>query len=149
MILFAEKMNHKLRWAVVLGIVLSIGFIVLKLTVPFAYAKADLNPPAVDYVMELQRVGEIEPSECAARYLYFNTDYHREIPKRIRVSAKKLSETQVRIALFDPSCQDDSVHSSVDRIHLQRNGDGKWVPVLHEWSHTGRGKFGWTTEPTN
>ena len=141
-------MKHKLRWTIVLAILLSVGLIVLKLTVPFSYAKAALNSPAVEYVIELQRAGDIAPSECAARYLYFNTDYHREPPKRIRVSVKELSDNQVRIALFDPSCQDDSVHSSVDRIHLQRNGEGIWIPILHEWSHTGRGRFGWTTEPT-
>ena len=121
---FAENMKHKLRWAVVLAILLSVGLIALKLTVPFAYAKSELNFPAVDYVIGLQRAGDINPSECAARYLYFNTDYHRETPKRIRVSVKNLSDTQVRIAFFDPSCQDDSVHSSVDRILLQRNGEG-------------------------
>ena len=141
-------MKHKLRWVIVLAILLSVGLIALKLTVPFAYAKAELNSQAIDFVIGLQRAGDINPSECAARYLYFTTDYHRETPKRIRVSVKNLSDTQVRIALFDPSCQDDSVHSSVDRILLQRNGEGIWVPILHEWSHTGRGRFGWTTEPT-
>jgi hypothetical protein len=116
--------------------------------VPFAYANAALNSPAVDYVIGLQRVGGIDPSECAARYLYFNTNYQSETPQRIRISVKKLSETQVRITLVDPSCRDDSVDSSVDRIHLQRSSDGIWIPILHEWSHTGRGRFGWTTEPT-
>jgi hypothetical protein len=142
-------MKHKLRWGIVLAILLFVGLIALKLTVPFTYAKAELNSPAVDFVIGLQRTGDISPSECAARYLYFNTDYHRETPKRIRVSVKNLSDTQVRIALFDPSCRDDSVHSSVDRILLRRNGEGIWVPILHEWSHTGRGRFGWTTEPTS
>ena len=141
-------MKHKQRWAIVLAILLSVALIVLKLTVPFAYAKAALKSPAVEYVIELQRAGDIAPSECAARYLYFNTDYHIDTPKRIRVSVKEQSDNQVRIALFDPSCQDDSVHSLVDRIHLQRNGEGIWIPILHEWSHTGRGRFGWTTEPT-
>ncbi len=146
--MFAEKMKTKLRWAIVLVILLSVGLIALKLTVPFAYAKAALYSPAVDYVIQLQRAGDVEPSECAARYLYFNTDYHRETPKRIRVSVKKLSDTQVQISLVDPSCQDDSVHSALDRILLQRNGEGIWVPILHEWPHTGRGRFGGTTEPT-
>ena len=141
-------MKHKLRWTIVLALLLTGGLIVLKLTVPFTYAKAELNPPAVDYVIGLQRASVINPSDCAARYIFFNTDYHGVTPERIRVSVKNLSDTQVRVVLFDPSCQDDSVHSLIDRILLQRNGEGIWVPILHEWSHTGRGRFGWTTEPT-
>lgn len=67
-------MKHKLRWGIVLAILLFVGLIALKLTVPFTYAKAELNSPAVDFVIGLQRTGDISPSECAARYLYFNTD---------------------------------------------------------------------------
>jgi len=100
-------------------------------------------------VKGLQKSGVLDPNKCAVHYLYFNTDYHREIPNRIRLKAKHLSKNQVLVTLHDPSCSDDSIHSSIDRIYLEYNNDGIWIPIRHEWSHTGRGKFGWTTEPTN
>lgn len=140
-------MKRKLTWGLILVVVLSVGFIALKLTIPFSYADAGLRISAIEYVSELQRVGEISPRECAARYLYFQTDYHSKTPERIRITERRLSENQVRITLNDPSCQDDSIHSSISRIYLERNGNGLWIPTRHEWSHKGRGRFGWTTEP--
>lgn len=141
-------MRRKLTWVVALAFVLAAGLIVLKLTIPLSYANAELSSPAVDFVTGLQKSGALDPKECAARYVYFRTDYHTETPDRIRIVTKRLSENQVRVSLHDPSCRDDSIHSSIDRIYLERNGDGIWIPSRHEWSHTGRGRFGWTTEPT-
>lgn len=141
-------MRRKLIWGLILVFVLIGGFIVLKLTMPLSYAVAKLRMSAVEYVKELQKTGEIDPKECAARYLYFQTDYHSKTPDRIRITDKELTESQVRITLYDPSCKDDSTYSSINRIYLERNADGDWIPTRHEWSHTGRGRFGWTTKPT-
>jgi hypothetical protein len=141
-------MRGRLTWFIALGFVLGAGLIVLKFTVPLVYAKAKLSSPAVDFVTGLQKSGALDPKECAARYVYFKTDYHTETPDRIRIVTKCLSGNQVRVSLHDPSCRDDSIHSSIDRIYLERNDDGIWIPTGHEWSHTGRGRFGWTTEPT-
>ncbi|MCP5541845.1 MAG: hypothetical protein H7A52_17010 [Akkermansiaceae bacterium] len=134
-------------WLIAAALVIG-GFIALKLTIPFSYAEAELRAPAIEYVKELQRNGKIAPGECAARYLYFQTDYHTQNPDRIRIAEKEIAENQVRITLHDPSCRDDSIHSSITRIYLETSNEGIWIPVRHEWSHTGRGRFGWTTEPT-
>ena len=134
-------------WLIAAALVIG-GFIALKLTIPFSYAEAELRAPAIEYVKELQRNGKIAPGECAARYLYFQTDYHTQTPDRIRIAEKEIAENQVRITLHDPSCRDDSIHSSISRIYLETSNEGIWIPVRHEWSHTGRGRFGWTTEPT-
>lgn len=142
-------MRRKLTWASAATFLLVAGFVVIKLSVPLSYAEADLRSPAVEFVKGLQEPGEIDPRECAARYLYFNTDYHSETPDRILITKKMLSKDGVRITLHDPSCRDDSIHSSISRIYLERSDDGIWIPVRHEWSHTGRGRFGWTTEPTS
>lgn len=144
-----EEMNRNLTWALIVLFLPIAGFVVLKLTVPLSYAEAELRPPAVEYVKDLQETGKMNPGECAAGYLYFKTDYQGNTPDRIRVSEKKLSDNLVRITLHDPSCRDDSTHSSIHRIFVERNEDRIWIPVKHEWSHTGRGRFGWTTEPTN
>ncbi len=143
-----KKMRRKLTWGLILVFVLIGGFIVLKLTMPFSYAEAELRTSAVEYVKELQRTGKMDAKECAARYLYFQTDYHSKTPDRIRITERELSENQVRITLYDPSCQDDSTYSSISRIYLECNVYGAWIPTRHEWSHTGRGRFGWTTKPT-
>ncbi len=142
-------MKRKIAWALILAFLLAVGFVTLKLTVPFSFAQANLNPPALAYVSDLQSAGDTDPKECAARYLYFNSDYHAETPKRIKIRMKQISENEVRVTLYDPSCQDDSIHSSIDRIYLQRKDGKEWIPIRHECSHTGRGKFGWTTEPTS
>jgi hypothetical protein len=142
-------MKRKIIWAFILAFLLAVGCIVLKLTVPLSYAQAKMNPPAMAYVWKLQSTGETDPKECAARYLYFKSDYHTETPERIQIRMKKISEDEVRVTLHDSSCRDDSIHSSIDRIYLQRKDGKKWIPVRHEWSHTGRGKFGWTTKPTS
>ena len=142
-------MRRRLTWGLIATALLIGGAIVLKLTIPFSYAEAELRAPAIEYVKELQVTAKIDPKECAARYLYFRTDYHTKTPDRIRVAEKEISENQVRITLHDPSCRDDSIRSSIDRIYLERSSEDLWVPVRHEWSHTGRGRFGWTTELTN
>ena len=142
-------MKRKIIWTLILAFLLAVGCIVLKLTVPLSYAQAKMKPPAMAYVWKLQSAGEIDPKECAARYLYFKSDYHTETPERIKIRMKTISENDVRVTLHDPSCKDDSIYSSIHRIYLQRNHEEKWIPVRHEWSHTGRGKFGWTTEPTS
>jgi len=144
-----EEMRRKPTWVLMVVSLLAAGFVILKLTVPFAYTEADLRSQAIEYVQDLQGSSGIDPKECAARYLYFDTDYHSVTPDRIRTSEKEIAENQIRITLHDPSCRDDSIHSSVDRIYLERKNDGIWVPIRHECAHTGRGKFGWTTAPTN
>ncbi len=127
-----------------IGILMSI-----KLAIPLGYKETSLHPIAIAHVKGLQAHGEVDPMECAARYLYFMTDYDSETPDRIRVSQKRLSDERVRITLHDPSCHDDSVSESIRRIYLERDQEGDWVPVRHEWSHKGRGRIGWTTRPTS
>ena len=142
-------MRHKLIWLLVSLVILVGGITALKLTVPFAYAEASLRSPALEFVVELQKMSDVDPEECAERYLYYDTDYQSEIPARIEITTKQLPESRVRVSIYDPSCRDDSVHSSIDRIYLHRTDQGVWIPYRHEWSQTGRGQFGWKTEPTS
>ena len=142
-------MRRKLILLFAAAFLLLVGFVVLKLTVPFSYAQAELRQPALEFVSGLQDGDTISPVECAARYLYFNSDYHAETPSRIEIMTKELTGDRVRVRLYDPSCHDDSIHSSIHRIYLERSHNKNWIPYRHEWSHTGRGRFGWTTQPTN
>lgn len=146
---FTGEMKRRLTWTLIAVFMLACGFVVLKLSVPFSYAEAELRWPAVEFVKGLQKSDAVSPEECAARYLYYQSDYHLETPERIRVSKKELSESSVRITLHDPSCHDDSIRSSINRVHFEKDAAGMWIPVRHEWSHKGRGRFGWTTKPTS
>lgn len=142
-------MKRKLIWSLIVAVLLIGVVIVLKLTVPFSYAEGKLWIQAIEYVKDLQRASKMDPKDCAVRYFYYQSDYSSERPEKIQITEKEISENQVRITLYDPSCQDDSTYASIDRIYLERNGDGIWIPIRHEWSHMGRGRFGWTTKPTS
>jgi hypothetical protein len=125
-----------------------LALIVAKLTIPLSYADAPIRQEAVSYIASLQGRGERDPKVIATRYLYFGSDYQEAQPDRIEVSATELNRDEVRVRIFDPSCEDDSVSSSIHRVYLRRMGSGSWMPVRVDWSHRGRGGFGWTTQPT-
>ena len=124
------------------------AFIYAKLTIPFHYAERPIDSNAVAHVISLQAKGEQDPEKIAAHYLYFHGDYHYAQPKWIQVTSKTVGENTVRVKIFNPRCEDDSVSSSIHRVYLRQDQSQHWVPVRQEWSHKGRGRFGWTTEPT-
>ncbi|HEY1121506.1 MAG TPA: hypothetical protein VGE67_07885, partial [Haloferula sp.] len=123
-------------------------FIFAKLTIPFHYTERPIDSDAVAHVISLQAKGEQDPEKIAARYLYFHGDYHDAPPKWVQVTSKTVDENTVRVKIFNPRCEDDSVSASIYRVYLRRGEFQRWVPVRQEWSHKGRGRFGWTTEPT-
>lgn len=125
-----------------------LALVVAKLTVPLSYADAPIRQEAVSYVASLQERGEQDPKVIATRYLYFGGDYQDALPGRIEVSATEVDRETVRVRVFDPSCEDDSISSSIHRVYLRRQDSGRWMPVRVDWSHRGRGRFGWTTQPT-
>jgi hypothetical protein len=125
------------------------GYLVAKATVPLSFASRSLHKDAVDHVLVLQSNKGLSPGECAQRYIYFNTDYHLSSPTGIIVTTDELGEGSVRITIHNPDVKDDSEHERVDRVYLEAKEDAIWTPIKHEWSHKGRGNFGWTTKPTS
>jgi hypothetical protein len=121
------------------------AFVVMQ--VPLTYASTAMRPEALQFVATLQTNGPMSPEGCAARYVFFHTDYDNKIPAWIRISSTSLGDGSVRVRIYDPNCQDDSIYASIERIYLRKE-NGFWKPFKHEWSHTGRGRFGWTTLPT-
>ena len=122
---------------------------IIKLIIPLSYAQIALRPDALRHVAELQVASSMTPEAVAVKYLFFRTDYQNEVPERIEISSSGLNDRNVRVRIYDPSCRDDSVHSSIDRIYLRRTKLGAWEPYKVDFSHTGRGHFGWTTKPTS
>jgi hypothetical protein len=124
------------------------ALVVAKLTVPFHYAERPIDPAAKAHILSIQTKGEQDPEVIAARYLFFGSDYQDASPKWLQVTSKNIDGNTVRVKVYNPRCEDDSVFSSIHRVYLHRDESQHWVPVRVEWSHRGRGRFGWTTEPT-
>ncbi|MEK7949995.1 hypothetical protein [Luteolibacter soli] len=142
----------KPRTIVTLAIVVTVAgaaaFTYAKLTIPFHYADRLINRDAASHLLSLQAKGEQSPEVLATRYVFFRTDYQESVPTRIQVSSKKVAADTIRVRVYDPHCEDDSTDSSIERVYLQKDQSQRWIPVRVEWSHRGRGRFGWTTEPT-
>lgn len=139
------------RRIIVILLVVTTGFLALviaKLTIPFSYADAPITQEAAFYIASLQERGEQDPKVIATSYLYYGGDYQDAMPRRIKVNATELNRDTVRVRVFDPSCEDDSIYSSIRRVYLRKDESGRWIPIRVDWSHRGRGRFGWTTEPT-
>ena len=129
-------------------LVMLLAAAIIKLTIPFSYAELPLPQDKLGHVAELQESSSMTPEAVAVKFLFFRTDYQDEVPQRIEITSSKLEDNTVRVRIYDPSCRDDSVHSSIERVYLRRNQLGAWEPFKLDFSHTGRGHFGWTTKPT-
>lgn len=141
-------MKQKIIILIILIFVFFIIFLlILKMNIPFNYKETEILSEAQKYVIDLQNQAKLEPYEVAEKYLYYKTDYHDKIPKRIKVTTKIVNKNNFIVIIYDPSCEDDSEFEMIDRIYLieERN---IWKPIKHDWSHKGRGRFGWTTQPT-
>lgn len=139
----------RLFWTLGVLLTIWISSAFAALIFPFSYAEQPLNPDALQHVAKLQSKTEVTPENVALQYLYFGSDYESAVPARIKVASSVLDRDTTRVRVYDPNCQDDSVHSSIHRIYLRRNALRVWEPFKVDFSHRGRGRFGWTTEPTS
>ena len=144
-----QEMKRRMIALLLVAGTAALVLVAAKLSFPLSYADAPIRQEAASYIAWLQEGGERDPKVIATRYLYFGGDYQEALPGRIEVSAREVDPDTVRVRVFDPSCEDDSIHSSIHRVYLHRQDSGRWIPVRVDWSHRGRGRFGWTTEPTS
>ncbi|RYD73751.1 MAG: hypothetical protein EOP84_21060 [Verrucomicrobiaceae bacterium] len=133
---------------VLILVVGALAVVAAKLTIPFSYSEAQVDSVAVSHVIALQAKGEQDPEKVATHFLFFHGDYHGAPPDWIQVSSKEIDENTLRVKVYNPRCEDDSISRSIQRVYLRRDESQRWIPVRQEWSHKGRGRFGWTTEPT-
>lgn len=141
-------MKRKITVILLIAITGIIGAIVLKVTVPLSYAERFVDQESVDFVTGIQKNLTLTAEQAAMKYYVYRTDYQSEIPSRIRVNSAKFGTDQMRVTITDPSCRDDSVYSTIDRVYLRRDATNRWIPIKVESCHKGRGRFGWTTKPT-
>jgi len=140
---------HDIRGMVIGFVVLgAVGFVALKLTIPLEYRAATLRPHGLHYLAQVQRETSLSAVEAAQVYQYVGTDYEQGLPPRIQITTRALGDDGIRVEFYDPRPEDDSVWEKRTRIYLRQNAAGSWVPYHSEWSHKGRGRFGWTTKPT-
>lgn len=136
---------------------LGLARLALEVSIPSSFAPEELRPDALRHVAALQSSRALTAQECAERYLDFGTDL-QDVPTRgdasTRVVSARVASTEelragvVRVTIHNPDAQDDSIYETVDRIYLTRTDKQHWTPIRHEWSHRGRGRIGWTTQPT-
>lgn len=141
----------KRRTWIIYGLLfVTIAGVIIKLTIPLSFKEIPIRTEALHYAEKRQVGGAATPSEVAVSYHYFNTDYQNaKYPDWVEVHETHINENAVRVTIYDPRCQDDSVHCSMVRYYLQRSADGLWRPTKAEFAQKGRGRFGWTTEPTS
>ncbi len=140
----------RLRWLFYTLFFVAVAGVMIKLTIPLSFKEVPIRVEALEHVDQLQLTKPRGPDEVALAYHFFGTDYQsQKYPDWIEASSTRVDDETVRVTIYDPRCQDDSIHRSIDRYFMQKDQDGMWLPIKADFSHTGRGKFGWTTEPTN
>jgi hypothetical protein len=87
------------------------------------------------------------PSETAFEYLYWWPQLDRPNRARLDISVAYRSPDDAIVTVIDNDCQDDSIWRTCDRLTLHRQS-GVWLPVRHQSAWQGRGRIGWTTQPT-
>lgn len=136
-------------WFIFSILFVTIAGVIIKLTIPLSFKEFPIRAEALNHAEKLQVGRAANPSDVAVSYHYFNTDYQDEkYPDWVEVSETHINENTVRVTIYDPRCQDDSVDCSIVRYYLQRGAAGLWRPIKAEFAQKGRGRFGWTTEPT-
>ena len=140
--------KRKFTAILLIAITVIIGALALKLTVPLSYADRPVYQESADFVAGFQKNSALTAEQAAMKYFFYHTDYESEVPTRIKVSSTSLGAEQIRVTIFDPSCHDDSISSSIDRVYMRRNAMNEWIPIKVDSCHKGRGRFGWTTSPT-
>ena len=111
---------------------------------PFALVDCDIWKKGIDQLRAHQDVAST-PKDAAFHYLYDGLDQPNL--KKLKISVSNQSPDQSVVTLIDYDTQDDSVYVTYDRLTLRRDGS-VWIPVRHQSAWQGRGRFGWTTQPT-
>jgi hypothetical protein len=88
------------------------------------------------------------PADAADEYLHWWCD-PSDRPERVKldISVSYRSPDEAVVSVINRYCKDDSVSVMCDRLTL-RHERGAWSPLRHQAAWQGRGRFGWTTQPT-
>jgi hypothetical protein len=87
------------------------------------------------------------PSETALEYLYWWPQLDRPNRSKLDIATFYRSPELAVVTFIDNDTRDDSISRSCNRITLRRQS-GVWFPIRHQAAWQGRGRIGWTTQPT-
>jgi hypothetical protein len=87
------------------------------------------------------------PSETAYEYLYWWPEIDRPNRAKLEITTSYRSPDEAVVTFVDHDCKSDSTSLTCDRLTLRRE-NGAWVPVRNQAAWQGRGRIGWTTQPT-
>jgi len=116
---------------------------------PHRFVDRSISEPSIQHL----RSGSSEaswaasPADTAFEYLYWWPKIDRPNRSKIDISVSLRSNDEAVVTVIDRDGQGDSTYVTCDRITLHREGRS-WFPVRHQAAWQGRGRLGWTTEPT-
>ena len=108
----------------------------------------------VEVPLRKESLQQLQSSTLAFSPTEAATEYLRSLfPDRLKrskfeIAIRYTSEQETVVTIIDRDCQDDSVYVTCDRFTLRRQS-GAWLPVQHQAAWQGRGRVGWTTQPTS
>jgi len=118
---------------------------------PFRFADYPLSESAIQHfhsAAPAEATWMSSPADAADEYLHWWC-HPSDRPQRSRldISVSYLSSEEAIVTVINRHTQDDSVSATCDRLTLRRVMTG-WIPIRHQAARQGRGRFGWTTQPT-
>ncbi|MEP6669883.1 MAG: hypothetical protein ABJF10_12065 [Chthoniobacter sp.] len=135
---------------VALALIVS-GVYVYFFTGPYRFVDAPLAPESLQHLRSGAGSGAAwlaSPSETTLEYLNWWPQLDRPNLSRLDIATLYRSPEEAVVTIIDNDTRDDSISRSCDRLTLRRQG-GVWIPVRHQAAWQGRGRFGWTTQPTS
>ncbi|MDB6138283.1 MAG: hypothetical protein JWO94_1355 [Verrucomicrobiaceae bacterium] len=88
------------------------------------------------------------PREMALHYYCYPPDCpDGPDPAKLEVRVSNPSADQSVVTIINRFTYSDSTTVTCDRFTMRHEGN-LWLPVRHQTAWQGRGRFGWTTQPT-
>lgn len=112
---------------------------------PYRFVDRNIEEQSLQH-LHLNPAGT-SPSEIAFEYLYWWPGIDRPDRAKLEITTSYHPTGVAVVTIFDHDGQSDSTYSTCDRLTLRRQ-NGAWIPIRHQAAWQGRGRIGWTTQPT-
>jgi hypothetical protein len=112
---------------------------------PYLFVQVPLRETSFQHLQSSRLASS--PADATDEYLHWRFP---DRPKRrqLEIAVCHASEQEAVVTVINRDCKDDSLFVSCDRLTLRRQS-GTWLPVQHQAAWQGRGRIGWTTQPTS
>ncbi|MEI6536772.1 MAG: hypothetical protein WCN98_15605 [Verrucomicrobiaceae bacterium] len=117
---------------------------------PFRFVDEPLAEESLQHLRAGARSGApwlSSPADTVFEYLYWWPQLDPTNRAKLDISVSYHSPDVAIVTVIDNGCRDDSTWRTCDRVTLLQKS-GLWLPVRHQSAWQGRGRIGWTTQPT-